>query len=236
MKKIKSSYLLFFLLFLITIMISTISASLAWLSIEGSKDVTLIPGTFIVSTNVKEKGETTNITPVNGVFTLNGLSSENNDSALEILGEENYSQYSNTLIEELQISINMKADIAGYMRVKLQDEWIVTRKYINFDRTTTSIIFKDQSTNQLYELADNWVYDEETNYFYYTVLIEKGTEAEIPFIDEGVAYGSSLSSYYVETCDVNISISVQVVQANRFEALWGIDSIPQPVVVTGGDI
>ena len=234
MKKIKFSYISFFLLFLILILLSTISASLAWLSSEGSKDVTLIPGSFVVSTIVKDS--TTNLTPINGVFTLNGLTRENNDNALSILGEENYVQYSNTLIEEMQININLKAEIAGYMRVKLQDEWIVTRKYINFDRTSTNVIFKDTSTNKLYTLAANWVYDNNTNFFYYTELIEENFDGTIPFVEAGKAYSSSLSSYYVETCAVNISISVQVVQANRYEAIWGIASIPQPTVETGGEI
>ena len=62
---------------------------------------------------------------------------------------------------------------------------------------------------------------------YYNML-EKGTDAVIPFVIKGQPYSSKTSSYYVETCEVNISLSVQVVQANRYEALWGISSIPQP--------
>ena len=230
MKMIKSSYLSFFLLFLIAIMISTISASLAWLSIEGSKDVTLTPGTFKIDTLVSEKieDEKVEITPYDGVFTINGLSFENNENAKNKLGIENYPTYSDPLISNLNIDITLDAEIAGYMRVKLKDEWIVTRKYVNFDRVTTEIIFKDEESAQLYKLAENWVYDEKTNYFYYTNIIEKGESINIPFISSGTSYNPKTSSYYVETCMVNITLSIQVVQANRYEAIWGISSIPQP--------
>lgn len=229
MKMIKSNYFLFFLLFLIFVIISSITTSLAWLSIEGSKDVTAKPGTFIVSTTLSKNVNDTKeeIEPINGVYKLNGLSSENNENAKTILGNEYLTQYQRPLIDSISLNISLDAEIPGYMRVKLQDEWIVTRKYINFDRESTEIIFKDQSTHQLYKLAPGWVYDNDTNFFYYYNLIEKSDgPIDIPFIVSGDPYAPKTSSYYVETCEVNISVSVQVVQANRFEALWGIASIP----------
>ena len=66
-------------------------------------------------------------------------------------------------------------------------------------------------------------------------MIEEGFEDVIPFVLGGKAYASNLSSFYVETCAVHISISVQVVQANRYEALWGIESIPQSTILLGGE-
>ena len=231
MKMIKINFLPFFLLFLIILIISTITASFAWLSVEGSKDVILIPGSFKIQTivNEKEGNSVEGLTPVEGVYEINGLTNEENERAKNILGDAHV-LYSSPLIENMSVNINLTAKIPGYMRVKLQDEWIVTRKYINFDRTSTEVIFKDQSTHILYTLADGWLYDNETGYFYYYKMIEEGTDEVIPFIISGESYISKTSSHYIETCEVNISISVQVVQANRYEALWGIESIPQPTV------
>ena len=247
MKMIKTSIISLFLLFLIIIMIGTISASLAWLSIDGSEDVTLIPGTFEIETLVNVDTNTSVSPTEKGVYKFNGLSESNYSHALSVMSslskdKQDMLKNDNPYVENLTITISFtKRDIPGYLRVRINDEWIVTRQYLNFDKTSREIIFKDQTSSDLFELEEGWIYDAKTNYYYYTNLIEKGEgELSIPFLEQISAYNPKTSSYYVEVCEVNLSISVQVVQANRYEALWGIQSIPTasilPLIKGGVDL
>ena len=56
--------------------------------------------------------------------------------------------------------------------------------------------------------------------------IEKDTKGTIPFIVSGTSYTPKTSSFFYELCEVAISTSLEVVQANRYQTLWGITSIP----------
>lgn len=218
-KKIVTVLLLFFVFMAL---ISTVT--FAWLSIGEDNNVDLNLGKFEVSTVVKSGSNNASLS-ADGTYILNGLSSEDH---------EKYDP-SNTapLIESLNISVNVKAQISGYLRVKVLDEWKVTKTYINFDKTSTEIIFKDVASFFAYELEEGWVYDENTQYCYYVNMIEEGFDGNIPFIKNGVSYTSKSNSNYIETCDVTLGVGVQICQANRYQALWGIDSIPSIPATTG---
>ncbi|MFA7010766.1 MAG: hypothetical protein WC240_06055, partial [Bacilli bacterium] len=57
--------------------------------------------------------------------------------------------------------------------------------------------------------------------------LEKGVTATLPFIYGGDAYIPKISRTYIDTCDLILNIRVEIVQANRFSQIWGIDAIPQ---------
>ena len=188
----------------------------AWLSVGDENDVDLNLGTFTLSTTLKDKEVEAQVE--NGIYILNGLSEDEHN----LYDPENDAP----LIENLNISVHVTAEIAGYLRVKVLNEWIVTKDYRNFDRVIEEIIYRDESTFFPFVLADGWVYDPITQYCYYTDVIEEGYDQEIPFITSGSPYVSKTNSSYIETCKVTLSVGVQIVQANRYEAIWGVTSIP----------
>ena len=223
MKMIKHNSILTMFFTVLILVIFFTSFTLAWISTEVSKEVNTSFGSFELSCSLTANDK--DVVFDQGTYLVNGLSKvdqENLFTRLPGLAET----YNTSYIELLNISINVSAEIAGYMRVKLLDEWAVTRKYYDFDRESSESIFRSDDNLFPYELADGWVYDKVTRYCYYTKLIEKDTKGTIPFIVSGTSYTPKTSSFFYELCEVSISTSVEIVQANRYEALWGIASIP----------
>ena len=223
MKMIKHNNILTMFFTVLILVIFFTSFTLAWISTEVSKEVNTSFGTFELSCTLTSNNK--DVVFDHGTYLINGLSQVDQEAIFTRLPD--LAQTVNiSYIESLNISIVITAEIAGYMRVKLLDEWAVTRKYYDFDRESSESIFRSDDNLFPYELAEGWVYDKVTRYCYYTKLIEKGTKDTIPFIVSGTSYTPKTSSFFYELCEVAISTSLEVVQANRYEALWGITSIP----------
>jgi len=223
----------YILLAVLIILLGT-GVTLAWLSLDGSKLVDLKPGDFEVETVYTDSTDSSSLTAENGVYHFNGLSKIDYTSIekqvdLDITIPGNH-------LENINIDIKVDAKIAGYLRVKVLDEWVVTRDYFNFDRITTEVVFKeydkDEEGNIIlhFDVAEGWVYDEKTKYYYYSEIIEKGTtDLSIPFITGGISYSPKTSTTYYEVCVASVSSNAEMVQANRYEAIWGITEIPKEV-------
>ena len=225
------------LLCVLVLVVFITSATYAWLSIGGSKDVDASFGDFKVKVNSQNKNG--DMVSVSGLTKVNGLSSVDYESTKKTLKpNENYTEYYAALdnyvcIDNLTISIEVDSKIAGYMRVKILDEWKVTRDFKNLNKVSQDVIFRatDEKSFMFALEETGWVYDPVTKYCYYSNLIEKSDNPKtIEFIVKGSSsYIPKISSYYSETCEVTLALEVEIVQANRFEALWGIEEIPQPV-------
>lgn len=223
MKMIKHNSILTMFFTVLILVIFFTSFTLAWISTEVSKEVNTSFGSFQLSCTLTSNDQS--VVFDHGTYLVNGLSKVDQESLFTRLPGLS-STVSTSYIESLNVSIAISAEIAGYMRVKLLDEWAVTRKYYDFDRESSESIFRSDDNLFPYELADGWVYDKVTRYCYYTKLIEKDTKGTIPFIVSGTSYTPKTSSFFYELCEVAISTSLEVVQANRYQALWGITSIP----------
>ena len=215
MKMTNKKLSIILLMFLVFVAAAT-TVTFAWLSVGDKNDVDLNLGTFTLETTLKDSEVEANVE--NGIYILNGLSEDEHN----LYDPENLSP----LVENLNISVKVTAEIAGYLRVKVLNEWIVTKDYRNFDRVVEEIIYRDEASYFPFVLAEGWYYDTTTQYCYYTEIIDEGFTGDIPFITAGSPYVSKTNSSYIETCKVTLSVGVQIVQANRFEAIWGIASIP----------
>ncbi len=224
MKMIKHNNILTMFFTILILVIFFTSVTLAWISTEVSKQVNTSFGSFELSCSLSSNNE--GVVFDHGTYLINGLSKVDQESLFTRLPQLS-NEVSTSYIESLNISIVISAEIAGYMRVKHLDEWAVTRKYYDFERESSESIFRSDDNLFPYKLAEGWVYDKVTKYCYYTNLIEKGSEnVSIPFIVSGTSYTPKTSSFFYELCEVAISTSLEVVQANRYEALWGIAAIP----------
>lgn len=228
MKMINKKFNVLLSMFILVLVVFTITQTFAWVSLTNSKEGVLNFGDFKVIVSAQDKD--TPLVMNQGVFKLNGLSQENYELAVPDI-QSNYPDYipsTDTYSADFNMNITITADIAGYMRIKLLDEWVVTRRYLNFNRVKVEAVFRSGEALFPFELADGWVYDSQSNYCYYTKKIDKGTKKlNIPFIISGIPYEPKKSSAYAETCEVVFGTSIQVVQANRFQEIWGITNIPQ---------
>ena len=208
--------------------------TLAWLSLDGSEDTKFKPGDFTISTNFYdgEAIDSNKLSDEKGVYHLNGLTVNDYNNVVDKLEDD---EKNDKHMNNLTININVEAKIAGYLRVKVMDEWLVTRTYPQLqNKKVKEVIFIEKEYEQNgtdvffpFVLADGWVYDEATEYCYYENIIDGNTI--IPFITGGINYRPKDSVSFYEICEVNVSSIAEMVQANRFEQLWGITEIPKEV-------
>jgi len=146
-----------------------------------------------------------------------------------------YDSDSENFIGKLKIDIEIDPNINARARVKVFDEWELTRTYSEqaqgsvIEPIIQTIYHTEQSS--LYHpfsllktgLNYNLVYDE-NGYAYYPNLISKGETTTIHLIDGGDAYPIRENEIYMETCYVNLKFVVEVVQANRFAEVGSLDT------------
>lgn len=142
----------------------------------------------------------------NKMITLNGIKTS----------DENDSSYMQNLKVNVNINVKMKARI----RILLEDEWILTKTYIN--KVDTKVIPTPSVIP--YTFADNWVFDYTSNYAYYLLDLEDlNKDLSISCVTKGTFLETASTQFYRETCTVNLKIQVEVIQANRAISVWGID-------------
>lgn len=115
--------------------------------------------------------------------------------------------------------------IMVYARVQVRNSWISHRIY-NTGRTDNVTIV---SSAELFDnVGSSWKYDVTTGYIYYrTAVAASEEEHTLSFnIDSNYYYtGTSTATSYREYVMATLSFNVDIIQANRAEARWGISNI-----------
>lgn len=137
-------------------------------------------------------------------------------------------------IGNFKIDIAITSKVASRVRLKLQDEWELTRIYLDQDpnypidpvvlnvyhevKDSTyypfSLFKVDPTFNALYDLE---------GYTYINQIIPKNETTIINFINGGDAYPVKNNEVFYEMVYVHVDLIVDIVQANRFVEKWGID-------------
>lgn len=140
-------------------------------------------------------------------------------------------------LNQLGFELDVATSVDIYVRINIQDSWLL-EKIIN-GKITESYIQKNQLVTNPFVSSDtnDWYYDEDTNYIYYRYLID--SKEKIDAIDTAGKHVHYLCykinpDYFYSNSDtmeedehqsviVQIAFTVEIVQANRASALWGID-------------
>ncbi len=138
-------------------------------------------------------------------------------SKKQVYNEEGYSE-----LKDLGVNVSLETDINVRLRIKVQDVWMSYKVYPSGTKKN-DIIAKDITENP-FNFDSNWKYDPETGYAYYQGILNAGSSTGISVIKYG-DYEKELSTAvggYRETIIVSISFQLDIVQANRAEAIWGV--------------
>lgn len=129
----------------------------------------------------------------------------------------------------LQFSFTPAIDV--YVRLHIKDAWTRTRVYSTSIKET--YVMKDLvgGKSPFTVTDDNWYYDEATNYLYLKqkkspVLKQDGTFDSVSYtfdVNESYFYTLPGGVTYQEYIDVDLSFTVELIQANRIKAVWGKD-------------
>ena len=170
-------------------------------------------GFVILSDDLKENAKTLNQTTV-----ICSATEQKQDS-------------SSIYLNQLGLEFTFTNEIDVYVRIHIQDAWTLTKKYSTNTKKSYSI--KDQiAGSSPFAVSDSdWYYDSVENTVYLKRVVnpskDGNTYASQTFtfdVNEAYYYlSTSKSSVYTEYVDVEVSFTVDIVQANRAEDLWKVD-------------
>ncbi len=127
-------------------------------------------------------------------------------------------------LKQLGFQIKFKTDIDVYIRIHFSDAWIRTKTY-NGNAQDPEYVMRDHF--DLDSTDTNWVYDSKTNTQNYKQLIEATDENEervFTFnIDPNYYYAAEELVGGHQSIMVQVSFTVDIVQANRAYKLWGYE-------------
>ena len=147
-------------------------------------------------------------------------------SATELKQDSN-----NIYLNQLGLQFTFTNEIDVYVRIHIQDAWTLTKKYSTNTKTSYSI--KDQiAGSSPFAISDSdWYYDAVSNTAYLKRVVnpsktgdEYDSQSFTFDVNEAYYYlSSSKSSVFTEYVDVEVSFTVDIVQANRASDLWKVD-------------
>ena len=150
--------------------------------------------------------------------------------------------YGMPYLGQIALQFEITPEIPVYVRIHIQDQW-ESERFTTDSESTKTIISKDKVDGKSpFAVADpNWCYDESKNIAYLKTVVTPSKYVSTDTIPTGKAVGDyksitntfdvSKGYFYNDTSSqarstitkVKVSFTIDVVQANRVEALWGID-------------
>lgn len=152
-----------------------------------------------------------------GLSCVNTYATERNLNSLE----SNY-----MYLNQLGFKFKVKTGINAYLRVKFFDAWISSQLYPGASKLKEVYIKKDQiSGRSPFEVnANNWYYDQVNNCCYMTIPISSSEEIkEYTFNINESYFSKTAPAVYKENIYVQVSYSLELIQANRALTVWGVD-------------
>lgn len=135
--------------------------------------------------------------------------------------EENY-----LYLNQLGFKFEIKSEVKSYLRVKFFDAWISSKLYPGSSSPKENYIKKDQinGISPFAITAENWKYDQTNNCCYLLIPLEASDEPrEYTFNINDMYFYNTTASVYTENIYVQVSYSIDVIQANRAAAVWNFD-------------
>ncbi len=129
-----------------------------------------------------------------------------------VFNEDNISS-----ISDVRVGITQKGNGVAYMRVKISQEWLLT----DGSRLQSEL-------NLPFELSDDF-YDNRSvdGYIYYKGTMVPGQEYQlITGFDEASFDATAFDNDAYKGLQLKVDVLVDAVQFNRYEAIWGLDSLP----------
>ncbi len=145
-----------------------------------------------------------------------------------------FDELADNYIGNMTIDLVITPDVAARLRFKIQQEWELQRYYLDQDPENPidpifESIYHSQKPSEYYPYSlMMWAGGINTQYeqdgmVYYMDVIPSSEETTISLIDGGSPYTVRTNSALYEECYVYFDLFLDVVQANRFSEVWGID-------------
>ena len=130
-------------------------------------------------------------------------------------------------LNQLGFQVSFTTDIDVYIRIHFSDAWIRTKTF-NGNTQDPEYMIRDQFN--VSSSSNNWSYNSSTNTQDYTQLISASSEVQTFSFDVASNYFYTDTDTMVnghKSVMVQVSFTVDIIQANRAYKLWGYEPIAQ---------
>jgi len=136
---------------------------------------------------------------------------------------------SENAISKLSIEISITSEYASRIRIKLKESYIKERRYLTTGETLTETMAVTEDRTGFHPFSylmkgDTYqmiIGDE--GYQYYPNILNENSQLVLPIISGGLTFYGRTNTQFVETITLKLQIIIEVVQANRYQEIWGID-------------
>jgi len=150
------------------------------------------------------------------------------DTSKNVLLVNTYDPESDNYIGKLDIKITVKTSLASRLRIKMMDEWELTRTYKEDNRQTVETIYHTNKKTSYYpfsllKLGDHFSPTFASDgYAYEQSILRQGEVKEFHLIHDGDHFSVRNNVFFEESCLLKLSFIIDVIQANRYVELWGL--------------
>lgn len=135
---------------------------------------------------------------------------------------------SENAISKLKINVSIDTDYASRIRMKLMESYVKSRYYIQAEETlyeamavTENRVGYHPFSYLSYGDSYDMIYADD-GYQYLPSILNENELIELPVVDGGLTTYARSNTQFVESITLYLSLSVEVVQANRYQEIWGI--------------
>ena len=150
------------------------------------------------------------------------------DTSKNVLLVNTYDPESQNYIGKLDIRVTVTTSLASRLRIKLMDEWELTRTYKEDNRQTVETIYHTNKESSYYPFSllkmgnEFSPLFESDGYAYEQSILTQGVIKEFHLVDGGDRFSVRNNVFFEESCTLKLSFIIDVIQANRYVELWGL--------------
>ena len=163
------------------------------------------------------------VASTNDTITCYASEREVNDSRID---------YTAPYLNQIGLKFEFTTKIPVYVRIHIQDAWISTQ-FLSSKSERVRYIPKAQisGASPFSVSKSEWYYDKDTNIAYLKKMFEPTKDSKGDYVSQEYTFDVNEGYFYYDTSTqarqkhttVQVSFTVDIVQANRAEALWGVD-------------
>ena len=135
-------------------------------------------------------------------------------------------------LNQLGYKLDFTCELACFVRIHIRDAWIGTKVYATANKETYNLKGLTGNTSPFNNMSDEWYYNSSENTLYLKTMITPSKDSDGNYINHEYFFNVNEAYFYLldsetttykEYVDVEVSFSVDIVQANRAYAVWGVD-------------
>lgn len=198
-------------------LVASIYYTFAYFNKDQQSDIELQPGDATITTEIRFDG-----VPIDSTSPY--FDQTNNQIIINASDP-----FSVNALSKLSVQIQINSSYASRVRVKVMESYVKERYYILTGETLTETMAITENRDGFHPFSylaygnSYHMIRGDEGYQYYPYVLEEENDLQLNIIEGGLTVYGRENTQFIETITLRLSIIVEVVQANRYQQIWGID-------------